>query len=277
MTGPPSWSTDGFIYMGNTAGTGFRRVPENGGEPEVFAIDDLPEGVRVFDATRLPGTELVLLGTFHGGLSTPGPVGVYSLDSGTYDQLVDAGLSPKWINTGHLMWTREDVVYAAAWDLGSGDLSGRPVPVLQGVQTDFAGVAQYAVSDEGTLVYVPGGAFVGLNQPRELVWIDADGTVTPASSRREPYWRPLLSPDGNRVAVSLQAAASERRDGCLDPGPPARLSHPALVWWGCRSRSGRPTGNGSISVREPMGKRVSGVAGRTSPEVQSWSSRRNVR
>jgi len=84
------------------------------------------------------------------------------------------------------------------------ELSGDPVPVFEGVRSSFGqGTADYSVSNDGTLIYASGGVSGGRNN--SLVWVDHDGTeLEPATEEVLEYPRyPRISPDGQRIALSV--------------------------------------------------------------------------
>ena len=91
------------------------------------------------------------------------------------------------------------------FDLAALEVTGDSVPVLQGVRQQTVGSVDYAISDNGTLVYVPSTSTGGLN--RTLVWVDRQGLATPLIEDRQAYRRPRLSPDGQRVAVAVQTVS----------------------------------------------------------------------
>jgi hypothetical protein len=85
---------------------------------------------------------------------------------------------------------------------------GGPTPVLQGVAAapspnalPGAG-ASYAISDSGTLVYVPRTDPLPVPE-RTLVWVDRQGSETPLGAPPRPYLRPRINQDGTRVALSV--------------------------------------------------------------------------
>jgi eukaryotic-like serine/threonine-protein kinase len=67
---------------------------------------------------------------------------------------------------------------------------------------------QYAFSDSGALVYVPGtGPAAATN--RVLTWVDRNGAREPLPLPPRPYQQPQLSPDGTRLAVQTTYANGE--------------------------------------------------------------------
>ncbi|PYV74083.1 MAG: hypothetical protein DMG97_09645, partial [Acidobacteria bacterium] len=61
--------------------------------------------------------------------------------------------------------------------------------------------AQYSISRTGSLVYIPGG--VQASQHR-LVWVNRKGAEEPVAAPARAYVFPRLSPDGRRLAVTIQ-------------------------------------------------------------------------
>jgi eukaryotic-like serine/threonine-protein kinase len=78
---------------------------------------------------------------------------------------------------------------------------GDPVPVVEPVMTMGSGAAQFAISSQGTLVYIPGGGQVGTN--RSLVWLTRQGREQPTNAPSRAYTHPRLSPDETRVALDV--------------------------------------------------------------------------
>ena len=73
--------------------------------------------------------------------------------------------------------------------------------VLEGIWNDDFGDAKFSVSESGSLVYVPKGAF---RSESTLVWVDRQGAVEPLAAPPRPYDDPRLSPDGQRVAFETE-------------------------------------------------------------------------
>jgi serine/threonine-protein kinase len=108
---------------------------------------------------------------------------------------------------------------AVAFDLDRLTVSGRPVPVVQGVQRSAASpansgdTANYGVTDSGTLVYLASGAVAGgggqIATMRTLAWVNRDGREEPLAAPPRPYSYPRVSPDGTQVAVDVRDAESD--------------------------------------------------------------------
>lgn len=97
---------------------------------------------------------------------------------------------------------------AAPFDMERLEVRGHPTPVLKGVMwSPTGGMAQFALSREGSLIYIPGGA-VG-EEPRSLLWVDRQGKALPVTEERRAFgnW-PALSPDGKRIALSISRSGN---------------------------------------------------------------------
>jgi len=79
-------------------------------------------------------------------------------------------------------------------------VNGTSVAVIEGVVQSTVGAAQYGISDNGALVYVPGRVSIA---QRRLVWVGRNGTEQPSDAPPHNYVYPRLSPDGRRLAVVL--------------------------------------------------------------------------
>jgi len=102
-------------------------------------------------------------------------------------------------------------VYAAAgslravrFDPGRLEVLSDPVPVVEQVTTLGTGAADFRVSRQGTLVYVPGGSNAQGGVARSLVWVSRQGREEPIGAPPRTYAFPRLSPDGTRLALDIR-------------------------------------------------------------------------
>ncbi len=107
---------------------------------------------------------------------------------------------PRYSPTGHLVYGLEapGTLMVAPFDLERLEITGNPVQILQGVNQTSCCDVDYALSLDGTLVYVPAGNL------RTLVWVDRDGKeIEVMKEGPRVYGAPRLSPDGRHLAVSI--------------------------------------------------------------------------
>jgi serine/threonine-protein kinase len=102
------------------------------------------------------------------------------------------------------------MLFARRFDIQRLRVVGGQIPVLQGVRRGFGNVtaltaesaqptAQFDISDDGSLVYIPGPASLSSLQ-QELVLTDRNGVIVSLKLPAGPYQFPRVSPDGKRIA-----------------------------------------------------------------------------
>jgi len=215
-----SWSDDGMIYF---IGEGeFSKVPAAGGDAEQLGIEaDL---IRSYSQV-LPGGKAVLISSLRDGAVH------VSLETMQKKVLAKDVLYARYVPTGYLVYVRAGAIEAVPFSLATLQETGPSVPVIQNILSDSVyGSAQFAFSDDGTLVYVP-GSDTGKSLP---VWVDRQGNEEPLDMPAQIYGTPKLSPDGKRLAIVVQELQSNVYIYDIATGMPTRLSlegnNGAPVW-----------------------------------------------
>ncbi|MGH9203094.1 MAG: hypothetical protein ACRD2A_17855, partial [Vicinamibacterales bacterium] len=193
-----SWSRDNTIVFGQIAG--IMRVPGNGGSSELLIRAG--EGEQLYGPQMLPGGGSVLFSvTKELGRWDRAQVVAQSLSSSQRTVVVQGGSDARYLATGHLVYALRDGLFGVAFDVNRLTVSGSAVPLVQGVQVPVgvaAAASNYAVSDEGTLVYLAKNAFL-----RSLVWMHRDGTAQPIGTIPVGTYEDVrLSPDATRVLAT---------------------------------------------------------------------------
>jgi Tol biopolymer transport system component len=162
---------------------------EGGGD---FSLEDpLPDGRHILAVSWLYEAEgwmrrIVLL----------------DLETGQARLLLEDADNPRWLPTGHLLFSRNDSLLAVPFDRNRLEVAGGPVAVRGGLRTanTWAG-ADFDVSENGTLVHLTGGV-VGAN--RRLKLSAPDGSVVPWSDEPRAYQGEIsVSPDGRWMAATI--------------------------------------------------------------------------
>ncbi len=105
---------------------------------------------------------------------------------------------------GHIVYVKSDgSLWAAPFDRNSGRVTAKPVQIGANVSLTGTGIAQFAVSRNGNVAYLPEG-------PRSLVTVTHEGILRSATTERGSFGNPRFSPDGKRISVDL--ATPEGRD-----------------------------------------------------------------
>ena len=191
-----SWGPDGTIIF-SAAGQGLMRVPAAGGAAEALTTIDTDKGEQSHIWPRfLPDGRAVLFGIYP---YQAGGMAVLSLETGERHVLGHKPRGPaRYLQTGHLVWGEGGGIRAAPFDRARLELAGPHVLLLHGVyEPPNDGGLFFAVSPTGALVYVPGGV------DHALVVVDRSGNATPLTDERRGYRFPRFSPDGRRVAVTI--------------------------------------------------------------------------
>jgi serine/threonine-protein kinase len=195
-----SWGEDSAI-IANLDGYHLFRVPAVGGEPQIIGKPE-QHGERGWRWPQvLPGGENVL---FTGVVANSGAaldsanVEVLSLKSGRVKVVRRGGFFGRYLPSGHLIYIRQETLYGVPFDLGRLETHGAPAALVE----DIDRTGRPSFSRTGTLLYASATAGVA-----PLAWLDSAGksqqVVSPSINRSGQQESPRLSPDGNRLALSV--------------------------------------------------------------------------
>jgi serine/threonine-protein kinase len=204
------WHQPDEIILFQQDGFEMRRVSASGGRDSTMLLgsqfgepDILPGGE--WAVGTLGSGQLALLSLKDASLLAITRRGVIPLDSVQLGDLL-FGFSPKYVSSGHLVFGSGDgVLMALPFDGTSHLVRGGTVPVVDGVRIEEGyGFAQYAIAQDGTLVFVP-----GKNQLHGFIAsIRPDGRFDTLPLPRAQYTQPRMSPDGTRLAVQVRKAVA---------------------------------------------------------------------
>ncbi len=201
-----AWTEDGSIIFKGVR-RGLMKVPPSGGEATPFILPDTSLGeLDLWFPDVLPGGDAVLV-TFNArGLATPrlGGTGVAVVwpETGRRKMLIPAGAGgARYSRTGHVVYALEDgTLQAVPFDVQRMEITGEPTTLAQDVH--IAGsTPQFAISDQGTLAYVPA-------RITELMLVDREGRATPVTDLTRQFHSPRVSPDGGHVVVDISDQGS---------------------------------------------------------------------
>ena len=177
-----SWTSDNTILYGRsddarTGAAGIWRVSGDGGKPEhVVKV----EAGQIADSPQLLPSGRAILFTLAARLGEwdTAQIIVQSLDSDRRHVVVERGTNARYVPTGHLVYALDETLLAVPFDVTRFAVTGDAVPLVEDVAQQ-GGTAHFAISNQGTLVYVPSDAIAGLQRPRTLVWVDRQGHEVP--------------------------------------------------------------------------------------------------
>jgi len=200
--GAGTWTRDDRIVFNDNYAAGLSIVSASGGQPQTLTTPDADHNeLGHWWPQVLPGDEWVI----YSGYSSPienARIMAVSLKTGEQRQLIEGGTFARWAPTGHLVFVRAGKLMAAPFDLDKVVVTGKAEAVLDDVNLDDGeGFSSLGFGANGTLAYAPASV---INAPRQLFWLDLKGNLTPLNMPARRYSKPVLSPDGRRIAVTVE-------------------------------------------------------------------------
>jgi len=189
-----SWTLDDRIVVGSADG-GLSIVSATGGDPESLTTPSEQAEGHTYPVV-LPNGRAILF-TIYPRYSYQGArVALYAFDSGEVRELFDGAL-PRFAS-GHIVFAREDSLWAVPFDENTRRLGGDPFLVQEDIARPNTTV-QFQVAQDGTVVYMPA---VARGSAPTAVWVDREGRVDPLPGISEGGYRSVrISPDGTRLAL----------------------------------------------------------------------------
>ena len=196
------WATDDTIYFAPFNTSGLWKVSASGGTPTAATILDRSKGeVSHRWPQVLPGGKAMIFTVWTGPGSDERHLHLQMLDSGERRPLVQGASTGRYVASGHILYSRDDVLFAVPFDLAQLKITGPAAPLPERALDDEG--AHFSVSDTGLLAYLPVSP---RRFERRLVWIDPTGAIEPLLLPPRGYTDPQLSPDGRFVAFTVIGA-----------------------------------------------------------------------
>jgi serine/threonine-protein kinase len=205
-----AWGEDDNIVMTLDAetGVGLSRVSAAGGMPQA-----LTNPAQKGEATHrwpqfLPGGQAVLfMGNKTASNYDDSSIEVLSLKTGEIKVMLSGGYFGRYMETskgsGYLVYIHQRTLFGVPFDPARLEIRGTPTPLLEDVagSSQTAG-GQFDFSRNGTFVYLSGKSSSGT---WTLAWLDSAGKTQPLLPAPGIYYHPRLSPDGKRLAFSMNS------------------------------------------------------------------------
>lgn len=209
LTWPPTglhWTDEGALLFSISHGP----IQQAGTETPLTTLGET-------ERTHIPSALLpdgrTLLFTVRKGVYVWGDETVEALDlqTGRRKPLLRDAADARYVPSGHLVFLRTSVLYAVPFDVERVEVTGAPVPIVDGIAQalsaglvgDITGAGQFDVATTGALAWIPSGA--GQFPERSVVAVDLRGQVSPGLSPVRDY-SPMVrvSPDGRWAAVVVR-------------------------------------------------------------------------
>jgi serine/threonine-protein kinase len=203
------WLDDGDLMLASGLTAGLLRVPAAGGAATTMV--KLSEGELFYAMPQLlPGGRHVLVSVYR----TPpnidrASIDVLSLGDSSHKTIARGGTSARYLQSGHVIYTNRNTMFAIPFDAAAFETRGTAVPVLTDVAYDpAAGLAQYDISRDGTLVYR--GASGSAGTLTVVQSVDESGRSAVLYPKPSLHGTPpRIAPDGKRLAMVIREGAAQ--------------------------------------------------------------------
>ncbi|MEK7774770.1 MAG: protein kinase [Candidatus Zixiibacteriota bacterium] len=177
-------------------------VPASGGTPvQITTVDSLRHSSHRWPLFLPDGQHILFFAGDHDAPdSSCNEIWFVSLD-GTKAHAVMSGLSNAVYAKGYLMYVRDNVLFAQAFDAQEGRLTGDPIPTQERVQCDqTTWKSNLSVSQSGLLVYQLAGGREGC----QLLFLDRAGKVVKKLGPTCNIHNIYFARDGRGAAYTIQ-------------------------------------------------------------------------
>jgi Tol biopolymer transport system component len=191
-----AWGPDGRItFVRNET---LWRVAATGGKPEQLTTLDTARGERSHLWPAAVADSGILFTSLTGTDRMVTNIEAISLMTRERRVVIEAASAAQYAPSGHLLFFRDGVVFAAPFDVARLQVTGPAVAVLKDIGLDQYGAPSLSISAAGSLAYTPAG-----HATRRLVWVTRQGVEQRITDVTRRYRNPRLSPDGQRIMVEV--------------------------------------------------------------------------
>jgi eukaryotic-like serine/threonine-protein kinase len=200
-----SWADNDTIYFQKSFTSGVYAVTAGGGQArQVTQPAKTDDRVHLWPDV-LPGGKGLIFTVWTGRSFNEARIEGLSFKTGKRKVLIEGGTRGRYLSNGYLAYGHSGTLFAVPFDPEQLEVKGTPVPMIEGVMTGASnGDAGFAVSQNGTLAFQP-GTFSSFQH--NLLWMDRSGKPTSITDEVKPYVSAALSPDGKRIALTLQGGS----------------------------------------------------------------------
>jgi serine/threonine-protein kinase len=203
-----TWSAEGIVF--GQLGKGIMRVSASGGKPEILIAPK--NGEAIIDPEILPGGQAVMFTTgLLGASARPltaadsserAQIVVQSIASGERKTIIEAGIDAHYLPSGNIVFGAGGSLFSVPFNLARREVMGLPIPVVEGVSRNATGSMEFSVSNNGSLVYIPGPSTIA--GQLQFAFADRKGSVDPLKLPLGAYEFPRVSPDGKHLAFGVE-------------------------------------------------------------------------
>ncbi|MFQ5674275.1 MAG: protein kinase [bacterium] len=201
-----SWTNQDSITFATRDSHGnsvLAKLSANGGAPTVLSQSQNRTAAKIISWPQvISGGKAILFTTLPEKSRNPdeGSAEILDLQSGERRTVLQGGVHARYSPTGHIVAAGSGGLLAAPFDPSKLEVTGPTVQVLEGILLTSGYIPNYAFSNDGSLVYVSAGK-AAIEQ--SVVSVDRQGNSATIVSRHADFSWPRVSPDGRRVALTM--------------------------------------------------------------------------
>ncbi len=207
------WDTSDTIYFIPDWQKGLMKIPGGGGTPELVADPDLAAGeLAMLAPEMLPGGRYALVAAWSGAGAGYDDALITAIDlrptttgaTAARRPLIHGGCNPRYLPSGHLVYSRAGSLLAVAFDPEKMEIFGQALPVEDKILGNaLGGSAHFGVAGDGTLVYASGPVW----EPKATLLVGGrTGEPTSLVHESRAFLAPAVSPQGKWMCVQVQGA-----------------------------------------------------------------------
>jgi Tol biopolymer transport system component len=201
-----AWGLGGVILFSPAPTAPLMRVSASGGTPA--AITKLDPALHT--SHRWPfflpdGKHFFYIALHHDAAKSANNMLYYASVDGRENRALFRSQTNAVYAAGFILFGRGDQLMTQPFDPASGTLSGEPQNVAKGVMNDASTWHMDAsASNDGLLVFGSGAS-----GDLELVWMDRGGKISTIANKLPDLQSAVLSPQGDRVALQMNAGQTD--------------------------------------------------------------------
>jgi serine/threonine-protein kinase len=193
-----AWSESGTIVFATTEG--LYRVAADGGEPELLKAPDRGRHELLYAWPEFLAGDGAIMFTIVGDGEPRMQIATLDLTTREVRPAWSGGSFARSAPTGQFVFAAATTLRATTFDLDLRQPSRNvPIPDIEVAYSADNGAADFAISDTGTLVFLPPPGAKG----NVLEWVDRNGRTETIALPPGAYFYPRISPEGTRVALDV--------------------------------------------------------------------------
>jgi eukaryotic-like serine/threonine-protein kinase len=201
-----AWGPDGVILFSPIPTAPILRVSASGGTPiPVTKLDGALHTSHRWPFFLPDGKHFIYIALHHDAAKSANNTIYYASLDGRENRPLFRSQTNAVYACGFVLFGRGDQLMAQPFNPSSGTLSGEPQNIAKGVMNDASTWHMDASASNGGLLVFGSGASGDL----ELVWMNRSGKITTIADKLPDLQSAVLSPQGDRVALQINAAQTD--------------------------------------------------------------------